>query len=140
MTAILRRRGSVIAAFLLVLALAAVLVSTSLSGARAQETTFTVWIIQDQVTASNGNATIDFALEPGEAIVTASCAGSSPRSGANIPAQVVTQIVNGRAVVRILGNTGSPLNATVTVNCDIGVEGPAAPTTLKRPNAHAVKG
>jgi hypothetical protein len=140
MTAILRRRGSVVAAFLLVLGLAAVLLSASLSGARAQETTFTVWIIQDQVTATNGHATIDFALEPGEVIVTASCAGSSPRGGANIPAQVVTQIVNGRAVVRILHNTGSPMNATVTVNCDIGVEGPAAPTTLKRPNAHAVKG
>jgi hypothetical protein len=140
MTAILKRRGSVIAAFLLVLGLAAVLLSASLSGARAQEPTFTVWVIQDQVTASNGNATIDFALEPGEEIVTASCAGSSPRSGPNIPAQVVTQIVNGRAVVRILGNAGRPLNATVTVNCDIGVEGTAAPTTLKRPNAHAVKG
>jgi hypothetical protein len=140
MTATLRRRGSLIAALLLVLSLAAVLVSTSMSGARAQAPVFTVWVIEDSVTASNGNGTIDFPLEPGETIVTASCTGNSPRAGGNIPAQVITQVVSGRAVVRILHNTGTPMNATVVVNCDIGVEGPAVPTGAERNNARAVNG
>jgi hypothetical protein len=139
MTATLRRRGAIIAASLLVLALAAVLVSTSMSGARAQTgEVFTVWVIEDSVTASNGHGTIDFPLDPGERIVTASCSGNSPRGGPTIPGQVVTQVVNGVATVRILSVSGGPLNATVNVNCDIGVLSEAAPTTAQRKGAFAV--
>ena len=110
------------------------LATASFRGATAQETRdFFVFHFDDSATASNGNETLayDFSdLGTNPVVESALCTGRSPRSGPNIPAQVVTQVnaVDGFAL-RILHNNGTPLTGSVTVNCIVGVSVDAAPPT-----------
>lgn len=134
MSATLKRRGSLVAVLLLVLGLAAALATTSFRGATAQEgSDFFIVTLDETATASNGNSILAFDFTPlgtNPEIVSAQCTGRSPRSGPNIPAQVVTQVTAVDAfALRILHNTGKPLNGRVTVNCVVGVLVDAAPPT-----------
>ena len=136
MSATLKRRGSLIAVLLLVLGLAAVLATASSRGATAQTPRdFFTFYFDDSATPTNGTEVLayDFSdLGTNPVVESALCTGRSPRSGANIPAQVVTQITNGPGgafTLRVLHNTGTPLTGSVTVNCIVGVTVDAAPVS-----------
>jgi hypothetical protein len=129
MTATLRRHGPMLAAALVVLSLAGVLATTALRGASAQEQFFVVYYFDTSVAASNGHATPSIVVFPEETIEFASCTGNAPRTGGNIPAQVVTEVVaRASYAVRILHNNGTPLTGTVQLNCIVGVSSPLVPS------------
>lgn len=157
MTAILRRRGSIVAALLIVLALAALLLTSSLRGATAaQEPEPVFWTIHinDTARASNGhiNLAYDFTdFGPNPQLLNAHCGGESPRTGPNIPGQVVTQVTGvDRFALRVIHVDGRALTGTVGFNCVVGVitdaEPAVTPTGLRNKingatiRANAVKG
>jgi hypothetical protein len=82
------------------------------------------------ITASNGN--FSFGIGSGSAfgVMGIACGGAAPRSGGNIPAQVVTELTPSATLLRVLHNNGAPLSGAVSVNCTVGF-GPAAPALAK---------
>jgi len=74
------------------------------------------------VNASNGYSNLPEFSGSGDGVVGAACTGASPRSGPNIPAQVITTLRTDLTYLRILHNTGTPLTGDVRINCVLEVE------------------
>jgi hypothetical protein len=139
MAALLNKRAPIAAAVALVLGLAMVLTVAALRSADAQtEPTFTEFLFTESVSAVNGFVTFD---ESGlnQGVVYAACSGAAPRSGGNIPAQVVSNVTANTTSIRILHNNGTPLTGTVDINCSLLVEDEVTPTLQRKfPSARVV--
>jgi len=134
----LPRRGA-LAAVLAVLTLTAALLAGSLRSAGAQQEpqTATGVISNLLVPVTNGFSNLPEGSGAGDGVVGVTCTGASPRSGVNIPAQVVTQLQQDFTFLRILRNNGTPLNGDVRINCALEVTVPAGQQTLARLQALA---
>jgi hypothetical protein len=100
--------------------------------AQAQVPTATVVLSNFEVFVSNGHTSLPEFSGTDDGVVGAACTGSFPRTGPNIPAQVVTALRADLTHMRILHSTGSPLNGTVQVNCVLEVEvGEPAASSLR---------
>jgi hypothetical protein len=99
--------------------------------AGAQAATSTGVISNLLVLATNGDSNLPEFSGSNDGVLGVACTGASPRSGPNIPAQVVTQLRPDLTYLRILHNTGTPLNGTVRINCVLEVESGAALARLR---------
>jgi hypothetical protein len=126
-----RRRLAVLVLGLAVVALAASLAISRPRSAGAQAATATGVISNLPVLATNGNSNLPEFSGSNDGVLGVACTGASPRGGPNIPAQVVTQLRPDLTYLRILHNTGTPLNGTVRINCVLEVE-PGAPLARLR--------
>jgi hypothetical protein len=110
---------------LLAFTLVALMLSLALGrpwSAQAQVPTVTVVLSNFEVFVSNGHTNLPEGSGSADGVVGAACTGARPRTGANIPAQVVTELRSDLTYMRILRNNGLALNATVLVNCVLEVE------------------
>ena len=110
---------------LLAFTLVALMLSLALGrpwSAQAQVPTVTGVLSNFEVFVSNGHTNLPEFSGSDDGVVGAACTGSFPRTGPNIPAQVVTALRPDLTHMRILRNNGQPLNGTVQVNCVLEVE------------------
>jgi hypothetical protein len=110
---------------LLAFTLVALMLSLALGppwSAQAQAPTATFVLSNFPVLASNGHTNLPEFSGSNDGVVGAACTGARPRTGPNIPAQVVTELRPDLTYMRILHNNGQPLNGTVRVNCVLEVE------------------
>jgi hypothetical protein len=138
MPATLSRRGT-LAVALGVLTLTAALLAGSLRSAGAQQPpqTATGVISNLLLPVTNGFANLPEGSVAGDGFAGVACTGASPRSGVNIPAQVVTQLTQTFTLLRILRNNGAPLNGSVRVNCVLEVTVGQGQQTLEKLQALA---
>ena len=127
----LSRRLAVLVLGLAVVALAASLAISRPRSTGAQVATSTGVISNLLVLATNGDSNLPEFSGSNDGVLGVACTGASPRSGANIPAQVVTQLRPDLTYLRILHNTGTPLNGTVRINCVLEVESGATLARLR---------
>ncbi len=123
MSTVLSNRRLVVT--ILAFTLAALVLSLALGrpwSAQAQVPTATVVLSNFPVLATNGHSNLPEFSGSGDGVVGAACTGARPRTGTNIPAQVVTELRPDLTYMRILHNNGTPLNGTVRVNCVLEVE------------------
>jgi hypothetical protein len=132
-------RSGTLAAVLAVVGLATALLAGSLrsAGAQPEPQTATGVISNLLVPVTNGFSNLPEGSGAGDGVVGVTCTGASPRSGANIPAQVVTQLQQNFTVLRILKNSGVPLNGDVRINCALEVTVGQGQQTLRRLQALA---
>ena len=130
-----RRRLAVLVLGLAVLALAGSLAVSWPRPAGAQAATTTGVISNLDVLATNGRSNLPEFSGSNDGVLGVACTGATPRSGPNIPAQVVTELRPDLTYLRILHNTGTPLNGTVRINCVLEVQSGA--TLLKLRSAIA---
>jgi len=126
-----RRRLSLLAAGLAVVALLVALAIAWPRSAQAQTTTTTGVISNVPVLVTNGFSNLPEFSGSNDGVVGVACTGASPLSGPNIPAQVVTQLRPDLTHLRILHNNGTPLNGTVRVNCVLEVQSGATLAKLQ---------
>jgi hypothetical protein len=123
MSTVLSNRRLVVV--LLAFSLVALALSLALGrpwSAQAQVPT-TVGVLSNfAVLASNGNSNLPEFSGSGDGVVGVACTGAVPRSGPNIPAQVVTELRPDLTYLRILHNDGRPMNGTVLINCVVEAE------------------
>ena len=91
-------------------------------GAGAQPTAPSTGVFSIVVHASNGYSNLPEFSGSGDGVLGVACTGASPRSGPNIPAQVVTTLASDLTHLRILHNTGTPLTGDVRINCVMETE------------------
>ena len=69
----------------------------------------------------------------GDGVVGAACTGAVPRSGNQIPGQVVTELRPDLTYLRIMRNDGRAITGTVRINCVLEVlDAPAGNAALGR--------
>ena len=126
-----RRPLAMAVALILIVAAAAAVALQRPNPANAQQAQDTEVFSNLAITPSNGN----FSFGPGtgtvDGILGIDCSGAFPRGGPNIPAQVVTELQATQTQLRVLHNNGTPLTASVAVNCTVWF-GPAAASALSR--------
>jgi hypothetical protein len=117
-------RSVVVAAGVLMAAVGGAAALTAVPAADAQQPspTSTGVLSNFVVNASNGYSNLPEFSGSGDGVVGAACTGASPRSGPNIPAQVITTLRTDLTYLRILHNTGTPLTGDVRINCVLEVE------------------
>jgi hypothetical protein len=85
------------------------------------------------VSVTNGNSNLPEFSGSGDGVVGVACTGANPRTGPNIPAQVITTLRTDLTYLRILHNTGTPLTGDARINCVLEVEAtPQGSATLQR--------
>jgi hypothetical protein len=120
--ALTRRRLAVLVLLLAVVAVAGTLALSRPGPADAQAASAVGVISNLPVQATNGNSNLPEFSGSGDGVLGVACTGATPRSGPNIPAQVVTQLRTDLTYLRILHNNGTPLTGTVRINCVLEVE------------------
>ena len=117
-------RSVVVAAGVLMAAVGGAAALSAVPAADAQQPppTSTGVLSNFVVNASNGYSNLPEFSGSGDGVVGAACTGASPRSGPNIPAQVITTLRTDLTYLRILHNTGTPLTGDVRINCVLEVE------------------
>lgn len=117
-------RSVVVAAGVLMAAVGGAAALSAVPAADAQQPspTSTGVLSNFVVSASNGYSNLPEFSGSGDGVVGAACTGASPRSGPNIPAQVITTLRTDLTYLRILHNTGTPLTGDVRINCVLEVE------------------
>jgi hypothetical protein len=123
MPTVLSHRRLIVA--ILAFTLVALVLSLALGrpwSAKAQTPTVTGVVSNLPVQATNGFSNLPEFSGSGDGVVGVSCTGATPRSGPNIPAQVVTELRTDLTYLRILHNSGTPLTGTVEINCVLEVE------------------
>ena len=128
-------RSLAVAASMSAAAIGGAVVVGALPAAEAQQPppTFTGVLSNFVVHASNGYSNLPEFSGSGDGVLGAACTGASPRSGPNIPAQVITTLRSDLTYLRILHNTGTPLTGDVRINCVLEVEAtPEGSATLDR--------
>jgi hypothetical protein len=110
---------------LLAFTLVALVLSLALGrpwSAQAQVPTATFVLSNFDVFVSNGHTNLPEFSGSDDGVVGAACTGARPRTGASIPAQVVTELRPDLTYMRILRNNGLALTGSVRVNCVLEVE------------------
>jgi hypothetical protein len=108
----------------LVVAAAVILGVTALPSADAQQPTPTVVVVLSNfpVTATNGFSNLPEFSGAGDGVVGVACTGATPRSGNQIPGQVVTELRQDLTYLRIIRNDGRAITGNVQINCVIEAE------------------
>jgi hypothetical protein len=138
----LSRRSRIAAVAIVTAALASGFAASVLPAANAQEPppTTTGVLSNFPVRASNGFSNLPEFSGSGDGVVGAACTGATPTGGANIPAQVITNLQTDLTHLRILHNNGTPLTGDVRINCVLEVEATAeGAATLQQLQALSVK-
>lgn len=108
---------------------------SALPGADAQQPPATVVGVLSNfpVLASNGFSNLPEFSGSGDGVVGAACTGAVPRSGNQIPGQVVTELRPDLTYLRIMRNDGRAITGTVRINCVLEVlDTPAGNAALGR--------
>jgi hypothetical protein len=120
---------------ILVVAVAGALGVSALPSADAQEPPPTlVGVLSNfPVTASNGFSNLPEFSGSGDGVLGVACTGATPRSGNQIPGQVVTELRQDLTYLRIIRNDGRAITGSVGINCVLEVEAtPMGTATLDR--------
>jgi hypothetical protein len=123
-------RPAIALALLLVAGLAAAVALIGARDAKAQVATQTIVISSIDVLPVNGTVDLGPGTGTNDGTVGAACTGARPRSGANIPVGVVTELLEVSTRLRVLNQAGRAINVAVRVNCV--VELVAEPTAASR--------
>ena len=111
-------RSCVIAVAVLTAALAGGIAVSVLPAADAQTTTHLTSVLSNfSVGAINGYSNLPEFSGSGDGVRGVACTGAAPRTGPDIPAQVVTTLRTDLTYLRILHNNGTPLTGSVLINC-----------------------
>jgi hypothetical protein len=127
-------RAIVVAAGVVAAAVGGGAAVAAIPGAGAQQpgSSFT-GVFSIVVHASNGYSNLPEFSGSGDGVLGVACTGASPRSGPNIPAQVITTLRPDLTYLRILHNTGTPLTGDVRINCVLESEpSPEGAATLEQ--------
>jgi hypothetical protein len=101
--------------------------------AKAQTTTEVVFVFSDRFQGDSlGRIVLGGGTNDG--ILGVQCSGSNPQGGtAQIPAQVMTQLLSTTTNIRIFNNVGKPVSGLVRLNCTVDALTPTIQTpTAKR--------
>jgi hypothetical protein len=111
-----------------------VVAATLTSGAGAQTAVETLVISDLTVVPNNGHVTFPPSSGGDAGTLGVACTGARPRSGANIPGQVVTTLDSDATRLRVIRNTGTAISGvSVAVNCVVQVEvGSAAESRFRQ--------
>lgn len=116
-----RIRRQLLPAAVLAALLAAVLLVSSLRPAGAQAAT-EVFLSHGSITLSNGYGALGPGTGSQDGIFEAQCRGRTPRSGGNMPVDVVTELTTTTVQLRILNQSGVGITGTLTINCTFEAE------------------